>query len=103
MGARSRLGTGGGRLGGLGTARPARLRWGGKLRSRRSSPPPRPGFLFTEAERLAVTAAEPLASLGAPVGTVLPRGAPAPARGPLGAGEAEAARGQSTRQAPRGI
>lgn len=45
--------------------------------------------------------AEPLATLRAPAGPVLPCGTPAPARGPLGAGEAEAARGQSTRLAPR--
>lgn len=71
------------------------------MRGRRSSPPPLPGFLFTEAESRVVTVAEPLAYLEAPADPVLPRGAPAPARGPLGAGEAEAARGQSTRQAPR--
>lgn len=53
------------------------------------------------AESRVLTVAEPLASLRAPAGPVLPRGAPAPVRGPLGAGEAEAARGQSTRQAPR--
>lgn len=45
--------------------------------------------------------AEPLAPLRSPAGPVLLRGTPAPARGQLGAGEAEAARGQSTGQAPR--
>lgn len=62
------------------------------MRGHRSPPtPPALGFLFTEAESRVVTVAEPPASLGAPVDPVLARGSPAPARGPLGTGEAEAA------------
>lgn len=64
--------------------------------------PPLPlGSYLPRSESRVLTVAVPLASLCAPAGSVLLRGTPAPARGPLGAGEAEAARGQSTRQAPR--
>lgn len=76
-------------------------RRGGKLRCRRSSPLLHRVSYLPRAESRVLTVAEPLASLRAQAGPVLPRGTPAPVRGPLGAGEAEAARGQSTRQAPR--
>lgn len=53
------------------------------------------------AESRVLTVVEPFATLRAPAGPVLPCGTPAPARGALGAGEVEAARGRSTRLAPR--
>lgn len=58
--------------------------------------PPPPVSYLPRAESRVPTVAEPLAALRAPAGPALP-----PVRGPLGAGETEAARGQSTRQAPR--
>lgn len=93
--------TGSGGQGGLGPGL-AGCAQGGEGSCGAAAPPPLPpGSYLPRAESRVLTVAEPLASPCAPAGPVLPRGTPAPARGPLGAGEAEAARGQSTRQAPR--
>lgn len=94
-------GTSSGGQGGLGQGPLEALKAGREVAVLPLLPPPPPGSYLPRVESRVLTVAEPLPPLRSPAGPVLLRGTPAPARGQLGAGEAEAARGQSTGQAPR--